>query len=168
MKVPFKGWSAVKAHLLEYADTLREMEVNGEAGGLWQLNRGQRASLRAIARALPDNGIIVADEVGMGKTRIAVTAGTRLSVARRIASREGEVAASAAQSLATPLCVECRRPGRTSPVVRRTRRADFACRRELVARQGPRGLALAFAARAVRQVAAVQKDAERQTASHCG
>ncbi|WP_027779933.1 helicase-related protein [Paraburkholderia caledonica] len=86
MKVPFKGWSAVKAHLLEYADTLREMEVNGEAGGLWQLNRGQRASLRAIARALPDNGIIVADEVGMGKTRIAVT------VARSVIECGGRVA----------------------------------------------------------------------------
>lgn len=36
------------------------------------LNEGQRASLRALARRLPDHGVVIADEVGMGKTRIAV------------------------------------------------------------------------------------------------
>jgi hypothetical protein len=36
------------------------------------LNDGQRASLAAIAKRIGSNGVIVADEVGMGKTRIAV------------------------------------------------------------------------------------------------
>lgn len=36
------------------------------------LNDGQRASLVAIADRIGSNGVIVADEVGMGKTRIAV------------------------------------------------------------------------------------------------
>jgi hypothetical protein len=36
------------------------------------LNDGQRASLAAIADRIGINGVIVADEVGMGKTRIAV------------------------------------------------------------------------------------------------
>ncbi|CAO4132613.1 hypothetical protein [Methylorubrum extorquens] len=36
------------------------------------LNEGQRASLRALAERLPEHGLVIADEVGMGKTRIAV------------------------------------------------------------------------------------------------
>jgi ERCC4-related helicase len=36
------------------------------------LNDGQRASLAAIADRIGVSGVIVADEVGMGKTRIAV------------------------------------------------------------------------------------------------
>lgn len=35
------------------------------------LKEGQKASLRAIAERLPQNGVILADEVGMGKTRVA-------------------------------------------------------------------------------------------------
>lgn len=38
-----------------------------------ELNDGQKASLLAIAQRLPRNGVIIADEVGMGKTRIATT-----------------------------------------------------------------------------------------------
>ena len=38
-----------------------------------ELNDGQRASLKAVATRMPNNGIIIADEVGMGKTRIATT-----------------------------------------------------------------------------------------------
>lgn len=37
----------------------------------WQLSEGQRASLTAIAERLPSNGVVIADEVGMGKTRLA-------------------------------------------------------------------------------------------------
>jgi hypothetical protein len=40
------------------------------------LNDGQRASLLAIADRIGSNGVIVADEVGMGKTRIAVFVAT--------------------------------------------------------------------------------------------
>lgn len=38
-----------------------------------ELNDGQRASLKAVATRIPNNGVIIADEVGMGKTRIATT-----------------------------------------------------------------------------------------------
>ncbi|MBI5271178.1 MAG: type III restriction endonuclease subunit R [Burkholderiales bacterium] len=50
------------------------------------LNDGQRDSLRALAARLPHHGVIVADEVGMGKTRIAT------SVAHAVASVGGRVA----------------------------------------------------------------------------
>ena len=51
-----------------------------------RLNKGQRASLRAMAERLPRNGVIIADEVGMGKTRIAV------EVAKRVKKAEGRIA----------------------------------------------------------------------------
>lgn len=44
--------------------------VEAEAG--LQLNQGQRDSLLALCERLSRNGVILADEVGMGKTRIAV------------------------------------------------------------------------------------------------
>ncbi len=64
MKQRFKGWMAVG----------RELEALAEAQGRsgWPLNDGQCASLRGIAARLPKNGVVIADEVGMGKTRIAV------------------------------------------------------------------------------------------------
>lgn len=56
----FSGWEAV-------SQKLREWDFDA------YLNDGQRASVRLIAERLPHNGVILADEVGMGKTRIAVT-----------------------------------------------------------------------------------------------
>ncbi|CAK0759086.1 conserved hypothetical protein [uncultured Gammaproteobacteria bacterium] len=53
------------------AHLLRGM-ANPEAEFAPLLNDGQRASLLAIADRIVNNGVIVADEVGMGKTRIAV------------------------------------------------------------------------------------------------
>jgi len=50
------------------------------------LNEGQHASLRVIAERLPQNGVIIADEVGMGKTRIAV------EVAKRVKNAGGRIA----------------------------------------------------------------------------
>lgn len=64
MKQNFKGWTAVGRAL----ETLAESK--GRPG--WPLNEGQCASLRGIATRLPNNGVVIADEVGMGKTRIAV------------------------------------------------------------------------------------------------
>lgn len=58
----FKGWKKVAASLCSLAED-----------NALELNDGQRASLKAIAERLPNNGIIIADEVGMGKTRIATT-----------------------------------------------------------------------------------------------
>ena len=51
-----------------------------------RLNEGQRASLHAIAERLPQNGVIIADEVGMGKTRIAV------EVAKQVKKAKGRIA----------------------------------------------------------------------------
>ncbi len=62
----FSGWATV-------ADGLRRLSNDPDAPGSgWRLDGGQRRSLRAVASRLPSNGVVVADEVGMGKTRIAV------------------------------------------------------------------------------------------------
>ncbi|MER2249636.1 hypothetical protein ABS772_06870 [Methylorubrum podarium] len=50
------------------------------------LNEGQRASLRALAERLPEHGLVIADEVGMGKTRIAV------ALAQAVTAAGGRVA----------------------------------------------------------------------------
>lgn len=57
----FMGWDRVGENLTTLA----------EAPGS-HLNEGQRASLHALAERLPEHGVVIADEVGMGKTRIAV------------------------------------------------------------------------------------------------
>lgn len=64
MRQAFKGWKAVARHLEALA------AAEDRAG--WSLNHGQQASLRALSRRLTNNGVVIADEVGMGKTRIAV------------------------------------------------------------------------------------------------
>lgn len=60
MSKVFQGWTSVAAHL----DGLAQ-------GATMVLNEGQRWSLRKIAERLPESGLVLADEVGMGKTRIA-------------------------------------------------------------------------------------------------
>jgi hypothetical protein len=71
----FAGWNAV-------ADKLRA----NAAGSGTRLNEGQKAGLAAIADRIVDNGVILADEVGMGKTRIAV------ELARAVVEAHGRVA----------------------------------------------------------------------------
>ena len=66
MSADFKGWPAVAAALRQMANK----DVSAER--TWSLNEGQRRSLRAIASRIQKNGVVLADEVGMGKTRIAV------------------------------------------------------------------------------------------------
>ncbi|MDQ6991306.1 MAG: hypothetical protein Q9M11_06195 [Mariprofundaceae bacterium] len=61
MKHQFKGWDAVAKNLCSLAKNSQ-----------LELNDGQKGSLLALAKRLPNNGVIIADEVGMGKTRIAV------------------------------------------------------------------------------------------------
>jgi len=64
LKQKFLGWMEVARHLREMA---------GPSSAFAPLLKdGQRASLKAIADRICSNGVIVADEVGMGKTRIAV------------------------------------------------------------------------------------------------
>ncbi|WP_193727757.1 helicase-related protein [Paraburkholderia franconis] len=62
MKQQFKGWAAVAVGL---GDIARESRSSS-----W-LDDGQCASLARIAEQVAQNGLLVADEVGMGKTRIA-------------------------------------------------------------------------------------------------
>ncbi|WP_426289678.1 helicase-related protein [Ensifer adhaerens] len=71
----FKGWNHVASILRERADQVSDL-----------FNEGQRASLRAIADRLVSNGVILADEVGMGKTRVAV------AVAHAVVAAGGRVA----------------------------------------------------------------------------
>lgn len=75
MSPGFGGWNKVAGHLLSLTDS-RVIE----------LNDGQAASLRELARRLPKNGVIIADEVGMGKTRIAA------AVTRAVIDAGGRVA----------------------------------------------------------------------------
>jgi len=75
MSQDFKGWIKVADNLLEIA--------NGDA---IELNDGQCDSLRALASRLQKNGVIIADEVGMGKTRIAA------AVAKCVIAAGGRVA----------------------------------------------------------------------------
>jgi superfamily II DNA or RNA helicase len=78
VKQTFKGWQAVASELKEMASDSAELQH--------LLNAGQRASLRAIADRIVKNGVILADEVGMGKTRIAVF------VAKAVVNSGGRVA----------------------------------------------------------------------------
>ena len=75
MKQAFNGWSKVADRLHVLA---RDRSI--------QLNDGQAASLRELAKRLPVNGVIIADEVGMGKTRIAA------AVAQSVIAEGGRVA----------------------------------------------------------------------------
>ncbi len=75
MNQEFGGWNKVGEKLRTLADD-RTIELNG----------GQAASLRELAKRLPNNGVIIADEVGMGKTRIAA------AVARSVIAVGGRVA----------------------------------------------------------------------------
>ncbi len=62
-------WFELAEHLEQRA---AQLEARERAGDTVRLNAGQRASLRVFGQRLPENGIVLADEVGMGKTRIAV------------------------------------------------------------------------------------------------
>lgn len=84
MKQHFLGWDVVAQDLVAV--------VSANSGPEGQLNEGQRACLRGIAARLRkrcdhSSGMVIADEVGMGKTRIAValaksviTAGGRVAI----------------------------------------------------------------------------------------
>ncbi|WP_297576353.1 DEAD/DEAH box helicase [uncultured Deefgea sp.] len=81
MNQKFQGWQVVAEKLYDLA----QQQDPGTNPSSW-LNQGQCASVRALAQRLPDNGVIVADEVGMGKTRIAV------AVIRAVVAAGGRVA----------------------------------------------------------------------------
>jgi len=75
MNQEFGGWNKVAEKLCTLAND-RAIE----------LNDGQAASLQELAKRLPNNGVIIADEVGMGKTRIAA------AVTRAVIDAGGRVA----------------------------------------------------------------------------
>ena len=77
MRHQFQGWAVVGQKLLSRL----ENETSDE-----RLNEGQRASIRLAAQRLQENGLVIADEVGMGKTRIAV------ELARAVVEAGGRVA----------------------------------------------------------------------------
>ncbi len=81
----FQGWEAVAEHLQQQAD-VQDQLAHEKGEDATHLNPGQRASLRAVASRIPKNGVVIADEVGMGKTRIAV------EVARCVIKSGGRVA----------------------------------------------------------------------------
>lgn len=67
MNQSFEGWESVADRLYKQADDQEQIaQHRGESAT--RLNRGQRASLRAIATRIVVNGVVIADEVGMGKT----------------------------------------------------------------------------------------------------
>lgn len=71
MNQVFQGWEAVAELLRERAASQKQVAFD-KGEDATRLNLGQRDSLRAIASRIPKNGVVIADEVGMGKTRIAV------------------------------------------------------------------------------------------------
>jgi len=85
MNQNFQGWDVVAESLRQeaYRQSLLARDKSEAAA---HLNRGQCASLRAIASRITTNGVVIADEVGMGKTRIAV------EVARCVIKAGGRVA----------------------------------------------------------------------------
>jgi hypothetical protein len=70
MKQQFEGWQAVARGLRKHARVQRDMAASGASA---YLDAGQCDTLCGIAERIADNGMIIADEVGMGKTRIATT-----------------------------------------------------------------------------------------------
>ncbi len=65
---------ALKLTLLNWNNAAERLRWTAAEAPPSQLNPGQRDSLRALADRLPRHGVVIADEVGMGKTRIAVAA----------------------------------------------------------------------------------------------
>jgi hypothetical protein len=79
-----------------------------------KLNIGQRASLNGLAKRLPLNGVIIADEVGMGKTRIAAT------LVRAVTDAGGRVAILVPPGLGFQWGDELRNSGIDAPPILRS------------------------------------------------
>lgn len=128
MRRSFRGWGAV-------AEALERLALDAPPE---RLNSGQRAALRAVARRISNNGVLIADEVGMGKTRIAV------EVAACVAECGGRVAIVVPPGLGYQWQEELRaglasrRSGSSAPEFLRGLAKFFAPWQEQVA-AGPRG-----------------------------
>ncbi len=109
MSRTFKGWKNVEKHLGSEAAQQRKRPENER-----RLLLGQCDSLDAIGDRLPRNGVLLADEVGMGKTRIAVT------VARAVVAAGGRVAILVPPGLGFQWLDELRGGGLEAPAVLRS------------------------------------------------
>lgn len=107
MQQDFRGWDAVSKQMQTIMDSQQIL-----------LNDGQKASLRCLAERLtdrsPNNGMIIADEVGMGKTRIAAV------VARAVTEAGGRVAVLVPPGLGYQWNEELRCAGVTAPPILRS------------------------------------------------
>lgn len=99
----FQGWASVAERLRDVAEESPD-----------RLNEGQCASLVAIANRIENNGVIIADEVGMGKTRIAV------EVCRAVAASGGRVAVVVPTGLGFQWQEEFRQGGMDRPEIIRS------------------------------------------------
>lgn len=108
MNQTFRGWHEVASLLTNFADSPD-----------FALSDGQAASLRALATRLPDNGVIIADEVGMGKTRIAAT------VARSVIQAGGRVAILVPPGLGDQWNVELKTVKVNAPLILRSLKQYF-------------------------------------------
>lgn len=103
MSQTFEGWDNVAKLLVELASS-RKIE----------LNDGQAASVQELAKRLPKNGVIIADEVGMGKTRIAA------AVARAVIAAGGRVAILVPPGLGYQWSDELKTAGVNAPPILRS------------------------------------------------
>lgn len=111
MKQHFQGWDAVAQALVAL--------VAASAGRDGQLNEGQRACLRGMAARLRKRcdkagGMVIADEVGMGKTRIAV------NLAKSVIAAGGRVAILVPPGLGVQWRAELRDGGVDAPPLLRS------------------------------------------------
>lgn len=116
MKQEFKGWKTVAQHLKAYAKKQQQLADKND-DTVTRLNAGQRASLLALAKRIPKNGVIITDEVGMGKTRIAV------ELARSVVESGGRVAVLVPPGLGYQWQAELHDGGVDTPPILRSLRA---------------------------------------------
>lgn len=112
----FQGWLKVAELLRENASAQQQLEEAPDRASAVMLNDGQRASVRAIADRIIANGVVVADEVGMGKTRIAA------ALVRAVVEAGGRVAILIPPGLGYQWQDELRRCGTECPDVLRSLR----------------------------------------------
>lgn len=80
----------------------------------FNLTTGRQRAPGILAKRLPNNGVIIADEVGMGKTRIAV------AVARAVIAAGGRVAILVPPGLGYQWSDELQTAGVTAPPILRS------------------------------------------------
>lgn len=103
MNQVFDGWDKVSENIQSLVDR-REIV----------LNDGQKDSLLALSHRLPKNGVIIADEVGMGKTRIAAV------LARAVNDAGGRVAILVPPGLGYQWNAELQIAGVSAPTILRS------------------------------------------------